>query len=197
MKIVGVGCGPGLVTREAASVIRTASLIVGSDRAIDLVRDLIPQDCIVQTITDYRALRALPEEAVLLSTGDPMMSGLGYLPGTVIPGISSVQLGAARLHIPLTRLMVLTAHGRNHKAIMEQTRSEIGHGKNVCLITDPGFDIKDLAAHLSDTPDTGLVICQDLGYPAEQILRGSVRIPPIPATGLYILFVISSEKNPA
>ena len=103
MKIVGVGCGPGLLTTEAAKAIRAATLIVGSDRAIDLVRDDIPPGCIVQEITDYRRLRTLPDETVLLSTGDPMISGLGYLPGTVIPGISSVQLGAARLHIPLTK----------------------------------------------------------------------------------------------
>ena len=42
MKIVGVGCGPGLITEQAAQVIRSARLIYGSGRAIEMVQKLIP-----------------------------------------------------------------------------------------------------------------------------------------------------------
>ncbi|MFA7198158.1 MAG: cobalt-precorrin-7 (C(5))-methyltransferase, partial [Methanoculleus sp.] len=41
MKIVGVGCGPGMMTAEAARVIAGASLIYGSARAIALAREAI------------------------------------------------------------------------------------------------------------------------------------------------------------
>ena len=112
MKIVGVGCGPGMLTAEAARTLRGAALIYGSVRAIALARDHIPPECEVHEIADYRSLRSLPGHAVVLSTGDPMLAGLGYLPGDVIPGISSLQVAFARLKIPLTRAAVVTAHGK-------------------------------------------------------------------------------------
>ncbi|WP_243671176.1 hypothetical protein [Methanoculleus chikugoensis] len=88
MKIVGgVGCGPGMLTPEAATVIAGASLVYGSARAIALARDAIAPGSEVHEIEDYRSLRSLPAHAVVLSTGgDPMLAGLGYLPGEVVPG---------------------------------------------------------------------------------------------------------------
>ena len=193
MKIVGVGCGPGLLTIQAAAAIKAATLIVGSDRAISLVRDEISPGCVVKEIDDYHALRTLPEEAVILSTGDPMISGLGYLPGEVIPGISSVQLGAARLHIPLTRLLVLSAHGRGHAMAIETAGEEIEKGRSVCLITDPGFDISRITERLALHPDVRIIICQDIGYQDEKIITGTIRTPPEPTSGMYILFLLPEE----
>lgn len=190
MKIVGVGCGPGMLTSQAAAVIREAPLIVGSDRAISLVSEVIPPDCVVREIEDYKNLRSLPDEAVILSTGDPMLSGLGYLPGEVIPGISSVQLGAARLHIPLTNLLVLTAHGRGHADAIDTAVQEIERGKKVCLITDPSFEISEITTKLATDPTTRIILCQDIGYPNEQIIRGTIRNPPLPTSGMYILFLL-------
>jgi cobalt-precorrin-7 (C5)-methyltransferase len=195
MKIVGVGCGPGMLTCEAADVITAATQIVGSERAITLIKEYISPDCTVKVIEDYKTLKTLPDEAVLLSTGDPMMSGLGYLQGTVIPGISSVQLGAARLHIPLTKLMILSAHGRGHSKIVDTTADEIKQGKNVCLITDPDFSIPNLANYLIEFPETELIICQDIGYPSELIIRGTTQNPPEPSSGMYILFVIPPKPR--
>ena len=68
MKIVGVGAGPGMLTLEAARAIRVARIIRGSARAIDLVREEIDPSCDVGVIEDYRSLRELPSETVVLST---------------------------------------------------------------------------------------------------------------------------------
>lgn len=190
MKIVGVGCGPNLLTRQAESAIKAATLIVGSDRALSLVSEHISPGCEVRTIEDYRALKALPDEALVLSTGDPMLSGLGYLQGEVIPGISSVQLGAARLHIPLTRLLILTAHGRGHAEAIRVALEEVRHGRSLCLITDPYFSIQETAKSLKEFPEYRLVICQDIGYPSEQIIEGTVNNPPRATSGMYILFLL-------
>ncbi|HDS63810.1 MAG TPA: cobalt-precorrin-7 (C(5))-methyltransferase, partial [Methanofollis liminatans] len=84
MKIVGVGCGPGMITAAAAAAIAGAALIYGSDRAIDLARPYIREGTAVHEITDYKRLRSLPDDAVVLSTGDPMLAGLGYLGGEVV-----------------------------------------------------------------------------------------------------------------
>jgi len=86
MIIVGVGAGPGMLTLEAIKALGEASLIYGSQRSIDLVRDHIPPGCTVKIIKDYKKLRELPEQALVLSTGDPMLSGLGYLGGQGHPG---------------------------------------------------------------------------------------------------------------
>ena len=190
MKIVGVGCGPGLLTEEATEVIRSATLIVGSDRAIALVRHEIARSTEVRVITDYQALRHLPDEAVILSTGDPLVSGLGYLPGEIIPGISSVQSGAARLHIPLTKLVTLTAHGRGDQEAVEMAGDLVEDGFSVCLITDPAFRITSLTRRLAAFPAIRLAVCQDIGYPEEKILTGTVSNPPEPTSGMYILFIL-------
>ena len=81
MIIVGVGTGPKMLTQEAGEIINQARLIYGSERAIDLVRDHIFPGSLVIVIEDYGKLASLPEAAVVLSTGDPMLSGLGYLKG--------------------------------------------------------------------------------------------------------------------
>lgn len=192
MKIVGVGCGPNLLTGQARMAIESATLIFGSERAITLVKDSIPDGCEVKIIEDYRTLRSLPDETVILSTGDPMLSGLGYLPGEVIPGISSVQLGAARLHIPLTNLLVLTAHGRGHNEAMHTVCDEVKRNRSLCLITDPVFNIETLAEMLNQYPDYRFVICQDIGYPEEMIIKGTVDHPPHATSGMYILFLLPS-----
>ena len=112
MIIVGVGAGPGMLTEEAIKAISFARMIYGSERAIEIARQHISPDCTVHIIEDYKKLRKLPESAVVLSTGDPMLSGLGYLGGKVVPGISSMQVACARLRISQLRMVPVTLHGR-------------------------------------------------------------------------------------
>jgi cobalt-precorrin-7 (C5)-methyltransferase len=45
MIIIGVGCGPGLLTEEAILGIRIAKTIFGSDRAIEIARPFISPEC--------------------------------------------------------------------------------------------------------------------------------------------------------
>ncbi len=185
MKIVGVGCGPGMLTEAAAAAIREATLVYGSERAIALVRDVIPQGCEVHEITDYRSLRSLPAHAVVLSTGDPMLAGLGYLPGEVVPGISSLQVAFARLKIPLTRAAVVSAHGKEHAPAIAAAREEVLRGRVVFLIADPAFDVGAFAAAFP--PETRLAVCEELGYPDERIAVGTAVEPPAPRGDLFVV----------
>lgn len=189
MKVVGVGCGPGMLTCMAIEAISQASSIYGSPRAIALASDFIRNDCPVHEIEDYKALRTLPATAVVLSTGDPMLAGLGYLGGEVIPGISSLQLAAARLGVPLTRVVVVNAHGKDHLHAIDEVVDEVGRGRIVFLIADPVFSIPDLAEALNTASLTcRLVACADLGYPEEEICSGDTSNPPTLRSGLYVLF---------
>ena len=156
MIIVGVGTGPKMLTQEAGEIINQARLIYGSERAIDLVRDHIFPGSLVKVIEDYGKLASLPEDAVVLSTGDPMLSGLGYLKGRVIPGISSMQVACARLKVSLLKVVPITVHGRS-------------------------LDMAAIAFELyleSQGLRRAVASLTDLGYPEEKIDRGSTASPP-------------------
>jgi cobalt-precorrin-7 (C5)-methyltransferase len=190
MKIIGVGCGPGMLTEEAVKAISGASSLYGSRRAIELAKEHIPRGCHVQEITDYRSLRTLPGDSVVLSTGDPMLAGLGYLEGEVVPGISSLQVALARMHLPASRISVVVAHGRDHEAALREVCQEAGRGKAVYLLADPSFDIPELAGQLRECcPGAGITLCEDLGYPQERIVTGTVDSPPVPGSGLFSLII--------
>lgn len=191
MIIIGVGCGPGMLTEQAAQAIGLAKTIYGSDRAIEIARDFISPECEVRTIDDFKSLHKLPEDIVVLSTGDPMLAGLGYLSGTVIPGISSLQLAAARLHIPLARIAVVVAHGKGHEQGMSETIEEVQRGKIVYLLADPKFDVAELYRRLLalDCRPLRVAVCENLGYPDERIEKGEITSPPVPKVDLYSLVI--------
>jgi cobalt-precorrin-7 (C5)-methyltransferase len=196
MKIVGVGAGPGMLTLEAARAIKEAKLIRGSARAIDLVREEISPGCDVRAIENYRALQELPPEAVVLSTGDPMLSGLGYLEGEVVPGISSMQVACARLKISQLKVAPITVHGRNMdpKPILE----EVARGKCVFLLVDDSTDLQDLCRLLEEKGlPRDVAVLTDLGYPEEEIRRGTTSRPP-PSKGLASVMIgdLGFESTP-
>lgn len=188
MKVVGVGAGPGLLTPRAARAIYAAGEVWGSARALELAAGALRPGCPVHEIEDYRGLRDLGPGSVVLSTGDPMLSGLGYLPGEVEPGISSLQLALARLRITWTRIAVLTAHGRDHDQAVSAAREEIERGRVVFLIADPAFPVPVLAAALASLGnDIRIAVCEDLGYPGERIACGTVDDPPVPSSRLFVV----------
>jgi cobalt-precorrin-7 (C5)-methyltransferase len=190
MKIIGVGCGPGLLTDQAVKELKKARFAYGSERAIDLARVHLPQNCTIKSIDDYKKLHTLPEDAVILSTGDPMLAGLGYLKGEVIPGISSLQIATARLHIPLSRISVVVAHGRGHEKGMRDTVDEVRRGRIVFLLADPKFNVTELYSRLSVLPQPlQIALCENLAYPEEKIVVGDLSSPPQPAAGLYSLVI--------
>ncbi|MGA2912155.1 MAG: cobalt-precorrin-7 (C(5))-methyltransferase [Methanoregula sp.] len=190
MKIIGVGCGPGMLTEEAIREISRAAIIFGSDRAIELAKSYIPGDCVVKTIDDFKNLNKISEDSIILSTGDPMLAGLGYLSGEVVPGISSLQVATARLHIPVSRVSVVVAHGKGHKKGMQDTVEEVKRGKIVFLLADPKFEVRELYTQLALlSPPVRIALCENLGYPGEHILIRDIHSPPEPTEALYSLVI--------
>jgi len=190
MKIIGVGCGPGLLTEQAKKELKRARFAYGSDRAIEIARAYLPKNCTVRSIDDYKKLPALADTAVILSTGDPMLAGLGYLKGTVIPGISSLQIAIARLHIPLSRVAVVVAHGHGHEQGMQDTVEEVQRGKIVFLLADPKFSVADLYNRLAGLSlPLQVAVCENLAYPEERIVVGDIAAPPQPEADLYSLVI--------
>ena len=189
MKVVGVGCAPGLLTDEARRVLAGARRVYGSRRAIEIAREALPRSCEVHEIRDYASLD-IPEDAVLLSTGDPMLAGLGERGGEVIPGISSLQLAFARLRLPLARASVVDGHGRDATQAIAETVEELRHGKIVFLLPDPSFPVETLAGALKrEGIVCTIALCEEVGYPAERIARGTPDAPPAVRSRLFSLVI--------
>ncbi len=190
MKIVGVGAGLNLLTREAISAIESAEIIYGSKRAIELAQKHIK--CEAYEISDY-TLKSLPENAVVLSTGDPMLSGLGKYAregDEIIPGISSLQLACARLRLDITNLVVISAHSREIGHVKKQLLMELGAGKNVFLLPDSSFGAVEVAGFLKSHQLSGRIsVCERLGYPDERIDPGTTDKPPHPESDMYCVVI--------
>jgi len=124
---------------------------------------------------------------VILSTGDPMLSGLGYLDGEVIPGISSMQVACARLKVSLLKVAPITVHGRRMDP--EPIVAELARGRSVFLLVDDATDLPGLCRLPEERGlSRDVAVLTDLGYPEEKIRRGSTRSPP-PSKGLASVMI--------
>ncbi len=187
---MGVGAGPNLLTQEAISAIESAEIIFGSKRAIELARKHIK--CEAHEISDY-TLKSLPENAVVLSTGDPMLSGLGKYAregDEIISGISSLQLASTRLRLDIENLVVISAHSREIEHVKKQLLMQLRAGKNVFLLPDSSFGAVEVADFLlSEHLPRRISVCERLGFSDERIDTGTTEKPPHPESDMYCLVI--------
>lgn len=185
-----VGIGPGAreyLTLNALKTIEKSDVLVGSKRSLELfdyldihMVILEPRD-IPKTVK--KAISFLDEGLVVsvLSTGDPGFSGMlktiqRLSPNTkvnVLPGISSVQLAAAKLAIPWDNANLITIHGG--KEPTDDLLDKIDNSKNNIIL--PNRHISELAEYLIDhgfSPEHKIIICEKLSYPDEQIVHVSL-----------------------
>ncbi len=190
MKVVGVGCGPGMLTREAIEAIRTAGHIAGSKRAIEIASEYIPEGVRAEVISDYARITHYPPGTVILSTGDPMLAGLGKSASEVVPGISSFQIATARLKIPQESCLIIDAHGKDICSVLDSARLGLGAGRTLFILADPVSDLEAFCVALGGRHgDLRVAVLSDLGYPEESIARGTVACPPKPVTRLYCIII--------
>ena len=193
---MGVGAAPNLLTGEAISAIENAEIIYGSKRAIELAGKNIK--CEAHEISDY-TLKSLPENAVVLSTGDPMLSGLGKYAregDEIIAGISSLQLACARLRLDIEEISVITAHSRDIGSVKIQLASALEDGENVFLLPDSSFGVNEVAGFLHSLGISGRIsVCEKLGYPDERIDTGTTGKPPHAETGMYCIVIVNCNRR--
>lgn len=193
-KIYIIGIGPGsseYLTKKAVDTVKTSDYTVGSTRAIDLfdevnnkiafnVKDLLDK---LEKGVDL----AIEGNTVsILSTGDPGFSGVlntvlrianeKNFPEEkieVIPGISSLQLAAARNHIQWDNANVMTFHGREN---IEDILKVINNGKTTIAL--PSKKVRDMAQFLLDNgvdEHREVVVCERLSYDDEKIVRSTLK----------------------
>lgn len=185
MNIVGIGPGAKeYLTLGVVELIENSDVLVGSQRSLDLF-DYVNAEMVVLQPRDIpqtvkTAVKYVNEGKVvtILSTGDPGFSGMlktvqRLSPETklnVVPGISSVQLAAAKLQIPWDTANLITIHGG--KAPTDDLVDRIDNSTaNIIL---PNRHISELAEYLIEhgfSPDTPITICEKLSYPDEQIVK--------------------------
>jgi cobalt-precorrin-7 (C5)-methyltransferase len=189
MMIVGVGCGPGLITMQAANIVFNAKRVAGSSQALALAEEYVQEGCKVYVLQDYFKLEEFPEDTVILSTGDPTLVGLKAQGAELVPGISSLQVAFARLNLPLESVSVVCAQGKHFttKAVEEISR-ELKREKNVFVLADPKLSVSQLAMDLLKKGiDCRLAALENLGYDNENVTVGTTGRPPVVESPLFCL----------
>ncbi len=148
--------------------------------------------CTSFLLKDY-TLRNLPENAVILSTGDPMLSGLGKYAkkgDEIIPGISSVQIACARLCLEMDDLSIITAHSRDIVIVKERLLRELKNGKNIVLLPDRSFGVNEIGGFITNAGFSKKIsICENLGYPEERIITGTTDELPSAGSDMYCVII--------
>jgi len=196
MKLYIIGIGPGSIeylSQIAINTVENSDIVVGSERALDLFEDKNINESIafnvhnLQEKLEYSVDLAINGKSVsLLSTGDPGFSGLlkpvlkiakekNFNEDNVeiIPGISSLQLAAAKCKISWDDANIMTFHGReNEKDVLDI----IDNGK--ITIALPSRSVKDMAEFLIKSgvnPDRKVTICERLSYEDEMIFESKLK----------------------
>lgn len=193
-KIYIIGIGPGsseYLTKKAVDTVKTSDYTVGSIRAIDLFDDVNNKIAFnVKDLLDKLEkgvdLAIEGNTVSILSTGDPGFSGVlntvlrianeKNFPEEkieVIPGISSLQLAAARNHIQWDNANVMTFHGREN---IEDILKVINNGKTTIAL--PSKKVRDMAQFLLDNgvdEHREVVVCERLSYDDEKIVRSTLK----------------------
>jgi len=156
-KLFVVGIGPGsedYLTFKARKIADSVEILIGSRRALELFPEtsgekieLDPKNMekgFGYAISEVRKGKSV----ALLSTGDPGFSGIlkpvldlsGNLDVEVVPGISSIQLCAAKLKVPWDEANLITLHG---KGVSLELLEALKNGKLTMVL--PNFNAKEVA----------------------------------------------------
>ncbi len=183
MKVVGVGPAPGHLTESAIREIENARIVYGSRRALKIAERYIRGKKIV--LKTFKGIK-LEGHGVILSTGDPMVSGLGHMGDEIIPGISSVQLVCAKLKVDLCECVVIDAHGRKLNSVEGDLKKTIEMGRYAIILGDDKFSMKELENMIGDRY---CWICENLGYRDERIVHCRISESPEIKSSLVIVVV--------
>ncbi|MBU4534922.1 MAG: cobalt-precorrin-7 (C(5))-methyltransferase [Euryarchaeota archaeon] len=193
-KLYIAGIGPGsedFVTPAARKVVKASEITIGSKRAVDLFPE--SREVVLLNVKDVQEKLEYGVDMVrggknvcILSTGDPGFSGVlspvkriieekGYegIELEVVPGISSLQLCAARVEIPWDDADLMTFHGREN---FQEILPILDNGRPT--ITLPSRSTADMANFLMDngiSPDRKVIVCERLSYPEEKVVEMALK----------------------
>jgi len=195
-----LGAGPGNIdyfTFKLIKEVKSADIIVGDKRILELIKFITDAQLIYlrsdkNFYNDIENIKNLSGNVVVLSTGDPMIAGLGkfFDNSEINPGISSVQLCASILHKPLNESAIISVrYGNNYDKIL----AAINSGFRVFILPNPYLDLKENIRKillLGLDPNKNAAICNNLGLPNEVIVKGKIgELMQHDINGLNIIFI--------
>ncbi|WP_290597888.1 MULTISPECIES: cobalt-precorrin-7 (C(5))-methyltransferase [unclassified Archaeoglobus] len=148
--VVGAGICQGQITERGRELLRRADVVYGSRRAFELMNVEVKEKRILtrfdDSVFEEIAREGAGKEVVVLSTGDPMVAGLGRrIRGIdaeveIEPGISSVQLALAKLKVDLTEVVVVDCHARD----FDSSLLDFLRYRHLLILADRRFDLTKL-----------------------------------------------------
>ncbi len=169
--VVGAGICRGQITERGKEMLRKADIVYGSRRAFELIDFELKEKRILgrfdNSVFEEIASEGREKEVVVLSTGDPMVAGLGRKFGKmgvevrIEPGISSVQLALAKLKVDLTEVVVVDCHARD----FDSSTLDFFKYRHLLILADRRFDLTKLG-------DRRVVVLENLCMEGETVREG-------------------------
>ena len=187
IEIVGVGPGASdYLTEGAMRIIKNSRVVIGGERILDeleIPRDVRIEmpDLITESVIEILEREEPKGGVTLVVSGDPgfyslarrVVSHFGRESVSIMPGISVIQIMAARLCRSWTGVATATLHGRNRPDISELVLKLEGSPGLVVLFGLPRevrSDIEWMTAR-SELALARAAVGWDLGLPGERIIE--------------------------
>lgn len=188
-KIYILGIGPGhrdYLLKITKDIIDSSDVLIAGRRALEMFAELdkekIQITAELEKIRDYILANYQKKCISVLVSGDPgLYSMMNYLKKEitqelleVIPGISSLQLASARIKLNWHDLKISSLHGKNNR---EKFLREVRANDKVGLFTDSRFPPDQISSFLlkQGIANRQAVVFENLSYPEERIVRGSLQ----------------------
>ena len=182
LTVIGMGISADDLTRRQRSIIEAADILVGGKRLIAHFGDLACQRRVVDKdlsgLGDFLQEKMPDHTIVVLTSGDPLFYGigaflvrrLGAAQVHILPNVSTVAAGFARLGEPWQDVRVVSLHGRSRTG---ELLRHLAGGDTVAVYTDPTHGPVWLAGILVENgfSDVGMCVLERLGTPDERITR--------------------------
>ena len=193
-----------------------AQVVVGAQRSLNLFTEDIKGETMVLTAKNLKgALKFAVQSAqegknvALLSTGDPGFSGLlhtvlesglvGAEEINVVPGVSSIQVCAAKIGISWDTSCLFTFHEGNVTAEnKDHLLSCVKNGKTVMLLPDsrafPPCAIASFLLKASIDKDTPVFVCENLTLLQEKVFSCTLEQASKQSFGSMCVMVIKANN---
>ncbi len=202
-----IGAGPGSekgMTFEAVEALDTCDAVLGARSVAapfapgrTAIFEFLPaavRDALSSHPSIRRAAVMMRGDSGFFSGAKKLISALSDFDVTVIPGVSSVSLFAARLGVPYDGARLMSMHGRDGGFALAASKSRalfaLAGGENTA---------DALCRRLCEygLPDLPVAVGERLSYPDEKITRGTAKeLSTLSFDSLCLLYVENKDARP-
>ena len=196
IRVVGVGPGsPEYLTQKARKAIELSDIVAGYDLCLNVVRDLTRDKEIIEMTWSNRNERLddITREVIsgkncsILRSGDPNFSGSSgiediydrFPDAEIIPGISSVQVAAAKSKLSWDEIVLLTFHvSEDLEKKKQNLLDSVRGGHTVLLLSESRFMPKDVAKFLLSSgidDKMPITVYENLTLENERVFHGNLK----------------------